>query len=529
MEQTMKDSPVVALVDLGSNSVRLMVVRIDPNKTHTVLTRFKQMVRLGEGAFTDKRLKERAIRRTIEAIHNIAEIRKGYNAVDLVACTTAAVRDAKNGAEFVKRTAKETGIRFAVISGLEEARLIQIGVASDLRFAENNTSLFIDIGGGSTELSVGRGAESLYLDSLKLGAVRVANAFPYVSGQNPIPLKLYDEIRLYVHNNSLRSIQKLRGIKLDTIVGSSGTIENLAEISAGGERIADSRKNDSHLHISLKALSDTAKKLCSVSLEDRKKIPGIQPQRADIIVAGAAVLQTIMEDLGMEELQVSQRGLLDGMLQDYLFRGKYAYLDKADSFREQSVLRLARSCGFNEIHSKWMGRLALELFDSAAELKLHQYGQAERELLYYSGLLHDIGIFLSFSKHHVHSRYIIKNAELLGFNREEIDVMSNAAYFHRKWSPKKSNIDSLHKIIDPKIQEIGKILGLFLRMSENLDRSQQQTVASATLARCGKDVELRLTLSGPSSTELYSIEKSRPSFKKIFGHDLRVVVNAAEC
>ena len=512
----MENSPVVALVDLGSNSVRLMVVRINPNKTHTVLTRFKQMVRLGEGAFTRKRLTEQAMRRTIDALHNISEIQKGYNAVDIVAYTTAAVRDAKNGGEFVERAARETGIRLAVVSGLEEARLIQLGVAGGLRFAENSTALFMDIGGGSTELSVGRGVECLYLDSLKLGSVRVANTFPDVSGPKPVPPKVYDALRLYVHNNSLRSIQKLRGMKLDMMVGSSGTIENLAEIST---------KTPGSLSLSFRALSDTAKKLCSVSLEDRKKIPGIQPQRADIIVAGAAVLQTIMEDLGMEELQVSQRGMLDGILQDYLLRGKYAYLDEAGSFREQSVLRLARSCGFNEAHSKSMARIALELFDSAATLKLHLYGQAERELLYYAGLLHDIGLFLSFNEHHRHSRYIIKNAELLGFNREEIDVMGNAAYFHRKWSPKNNAVDQYFNSLSPYERKLAQTLGLFLRMGENLDRSQQQTITSATLARHGKDVELRLTLLRPSPTEIYSIEKVRSAFKKILGRNLLVATS----
>jgi len=521
----MDDSPVVALVDLGSNSVRLMVVRINPNKTHTVLTRYKQMVRLGEGAFVKKRLAEQAMRRTIDALLNIAEIQKGYNAVDIAAYTTAAVRDAKNGSEFVERAAKETGVHFVVISGLEEARLIQVGVAADLRFEENSTALFIDIGGGSTELSVGRGVESLYLDSLKLGAVRIANVFPDVSGPKPISPKLYNDLRLYVRNNSLRSVQKLRGMKLDMMVGSSGTIENLAEISIGGEKSVDFRKGADGLSISLKALSETAQKLCSLSLEDRKKIPGIQPQRADIIVAGVAVLQTLMEDLGMEELQVSQKGLLDGMLQDYLLRGKHAYLDEAVSIREQSVLRLARSCGFDEVHSTWMAGLALELFDSACKLKLHPYGQAERKLLYYAGLLHDIGLFLSFNEHHVHSRYIIKNTELLGFNRDEIDVMGNAAYLHRKWSSKSIRVDPSFSALPLKEQKLAQMLGLFLRMGENLDRSQQQAVTSAALTRRGRGVELRLKFLRSSHTELYSIEKTRPIFKKILGRDLRVAVS----
>lgn len=428
----------IALVDLGSNSVRLMVVRINPSRSHTVLTQHKEMVRLGEGAFTAKRLTEAAMRRTIGALRNIAEICRGYDVEETMAYATAAVRDAKNGADFVERAECESGIRLAVISGLEEARLIHLGVSTGLINAMGDrTGFFIDIGGGSTEMIVGRGTHFLHLDSLKLGAVRVTNTFPETSGKNPVSQGQYDKIRSHIRNNSLRSVQKMSEYAPEIMVGSSGTIQSLTEIAYRNGKNGPRPKNGEAASLSLKALAEIAQKLCSVNTEDRKKVPGMNPQRADIIIGGAAILQTLMEEIGIGKISVSNRGLLDGMLQDYLTRGTWGYLDASGSVREQSVLQLARTCSIDETHARWMAGIACSLFDSAGKAGLHHYGPQERELLYYAALLHDVGLFLSFSNHHAHTRYIIANSELLGFSRDEIDIMALAAFFHRKRSSKK--------------------------------------------------------------------------------------------
>jgi exopolyphosphatase/guanosine-5'-triphosphate,3'-diphosphate pyrophosphatase len=353
----MTDSGVVGLLDLGSNSVRLLVCKINPNQSYTILTRHKQMVRLGEGAFATGILAEAAIARTIEALRNMADMCRGYDVADTVAYATAAVRGAKNGAEFVERAARESGIRFAVISGLEEARLIHLGVSAGIS-VPYRAGLFVDIGGGSTEVVVGSGPKRLMMDSLRLGAVRAANAFPQIAG-GPVSSDEYERVRAHVRNSSQRSIYAIRSLAPDIMVGSSGTIQNLAEIAARSGKTSASRGADGQSPaMKAAALSAVAKKLCSLSVDERRKIPGINPQRADIIIAGAAILQTLMEELDMEEITVSGRGLLEGMLQDYLTRGAYGYLDDSISTREQSVLQLARSCGFNERHARRVAALA---------------------------------------------------------------------------------------------------------------------------------------------------------------------------
>ncbi|MDR3278939.1 MAG: Ppx/GppA family phosphatase [Synergistaceae bacterium] len=522
------DAPTVGLVDLGSNSVRLLVFRINQNKSYTVLTRYKQMVRLGEGSFETKRLGEEAMTRTIEALRSMAEMCRGYNVQDIVARATAAVRDAGNSAEFKERAFCETRIRLEVISGMEEARLIHLGVSTGLS-VPYSSGMFVDIGGGSTEIIVGSGTTCLHLDSLKLGCVRVMNAFPETAGPGPVSPEVYEKIRTHVRNSSLRGVYRIRELAPDIMVGSSGTIQNLAEIASKIGKNQDSRTPEGEAPtMSRGALADVAKKLCALTLEERKRTPGINPQRADIIIAGAAILQTLMDELGMPEITVSSRGLLEGMLQDYLARGKFGYLDGSMSTREQSVLQLAGSCAFNERHTGWVERITAMLFDSAGEIGLHSYGDNERELLKYASWLHDIGLFLSFDDHHAHSRYMIKNSDLLGFNQREINVMANATYFHRKWSEKKNRSDEAYNSMSREDRNLARTLGAFLRLGEGLDRSQLQTVTSARFSRSGRKVRLNLVLSRPSPIEVYSTERAKSQFRKVFGTDYTVTAEYGE-
>jgi exopolyphosphatase/guanosine-5'-triphosphate,3'-diphosphate pyrophosphatase len=309
------------------------------------------------------------------------------------------------------------------------------------------------------------------------------------------------------------------------MVGSSGTIQNLAEIASRMSKNASTAgEGELPESLGIGAVGDLAKKLCSLTLSERKKLPGINPSRADIIVAGAAILHTIMDEIGAPSIRISARGLLEGMLQDYLERGRLGYLDNSMTTREQSVLQLARSCNFNETHSRHVARIACGLFDDSREIGLHGYGLRERELLGYAALLHDIGLFLSFDEHHRHSRYMIINSELLGFDQSEIALVANAAYFLRKWTEKKNRADETFNQLSRDDRKTALVLGLFLRMGEGLDRSQQQTVKSAQLDGTACGVILRLSLSRPSPMELYSIGKASSQFKKTFGREYTIVI-----
>lgn len=515
-------APAIAFIDLGSNSVRLMIVRFNRNRSHTVLIRFKQMVRLGEGAFISRKLSEEAMNRTIGALRNMAEICRGYEAEEIVALATAAVRDADNGREFVERARRESGIAFDVVSGLEEARVIFLGVREALPPSDAAT-VFIDIGGGSTEVTAEVPGREPHFDSMRMGCVRLTNTFPRLSTARRVSQEEYNEAQEYVRIHSIRSLQKVRAIlggRPVRAVGSSGTIQNLAEI----ERRApgDKRAETHHAKLALSDLGSLARKLCGMTLDERRQVPGINPQRADVIIGGAAILQTLMEELGAHEIIVSSRGLLDGMLRDYLERGRWGYLTPLSSAREESVLQLARSCHFDEKHSRWMSRIARSLFESSREAGLHSYGEAEMELLHYAALLHDIGLFLSFNNHNEHSRYLIENADLLGFHRSEIETIADVAALHRKGA---SNKRGNARRKDPGAEKTSATLGLFLRMAESLERSQQQTITDARILANGKKIILAVTAVRESPAEAHSICECRAAFKKRFGRTFELAMN----
>lgn len=508
---------VLGIFDLGSNSVRLMLVRVGPvNASCTVLNQVKHMVRLGEGVFLHGRLNEEAMQRTVHVLQGMAGMCSAYGVTDIVACATAAVRDADNAPAFLKRVREHTGLTFTVISGREEARLIYLGVASGLEYSEENR-LFIDIGGGSTELIVGDSQSYVNLDSLKLGCVRLTNLF-FEDNKGPVSAYTYAALQRYVRNDALHSFQRIAGFEIPEAVASSGTAQNLAEIAAALEQQDAARTGkpttaSKHV-LSYDGLRRAVKELCSRTLEERKSVPGINPNRADVIIAGAAILQTIMEEQGFESVTISNRNLQNGILVDYLMRTHPQKAGSRLSAREESVLQLARFCRFEEKHSRHIAKLALELFDSARAIGLHDAPPVSRELLYYAALLHDIGIFISFANHNAHSHYLIRNTELLGFTEREIELIAALAFFHRKRPSKKI---PLFLQLDEGIREEVRLLSLFLTLAERMDKSHRQIIRSARFGRTPDgELELCLRASEVCPIEIEEIGRSHKLIKKTF-------------
>jgi exopolyphosphatase/guanosine-5'-triphosphate,3'-diphosphate pyrophosphatase len=254
-------------------------------------------------------------------------------------------------------------------------------------------------------------------------------------------------------------------------------------------------------------------------LEERRKIPGINPERADIIIPGAAILDLFMKELSLDSITVTGRGLQDGLLVDYLSRMDAFPLLGELSPRQRSVLQLGRSCGINEVHARTVTSLVLELFDSAKGQKLHSLGDGERELLEYATFLHDIGSFISYTNHHAHSYYIIKNSELLGFDQKEITFIANIARFHRKKTPRKKNPEILE--LDSRERETLRILSTFIRLGESLDRSHTALIQHVRFSRTDKtSVYLEVVARGDCQLEIWGVEAEKKAFEKIFGKEL---------
>jgi len=505
-------------IDIGTNSIRLLLVRLNPNGSYTTITDQKEVVRLGEDEFVTHRLRLDAMQRAVLVCRKFAELARYHGAEEIETVATSATREAKNRDEFLKRLQHEAGLDVRVVSGMEEARLVYLGVSSGVHLAERK-ALFIDIGGGSTEIIIGDQRQYYYLNSLQLGAIRLTSLLLPDHG-GPVSSGKYRKLQFHIRQNAVYAIREAQKHQLDLGLGSSGTVENLAQIAARALVNGETRSDEVLRHADLKQV---VRLLRSLPLEERRNVPGINPYRADIIIAGAAILDTLMEDMQLSEIMVSKRGLRDGMFVDYLSRTEHSYLLEKMSVRRRSVLQLARASGFEEEHAEHIVRLALEIFDSAREERLHQLGDWERELLEYAALLHDIGGFLSYSNQHQHTYYIISNADLLGFDQREITIMAMAARFHRRKRPRRKKHPE-YRALSKRVRRIVRVLSLCLSLAESLDRSHAGLVEHVHLKAHDKQVTLHITCSGDCQLELWGVRSHQKRVAEAFKRKLELEV-----
>jgi exopolyphosphatase/guanosine-5'-triphosphate,3'-diphosphate pyrophosphatase len=501
----------VAFIDIGTNSIRLLLARFHPNSTHTILSVQKETVRLGEHEFPDDMLRPAAMERALQVCKQFSSMARANDADEIVAVATSATREARNKDEFIKMLRKQARLTVHTISGLEEARLIYLGVSNayDLK---GKSALFIDIGGGSTELIVGDQQNYKWLDSLKLGAIRLGSLLFAKNETKPIKPKQYRVVRQYVLNTAIRSLQKLNTQKFETAIGSSGTIENLANIAAHMDYGRPRRKEDV---LTLEQVNRVIKTLCALPLKERAKLPGVNARRADIIIPGAAILQTVMKEAGVNELQITDLGMQHGLLVDYMLKHGYMQRVEADSFRLENVKRFARKMQADMPHAEKVSQLSLSIFDSGKRAGFHKIDPRYRELLEYAAILHDIGIFLSYSSHEAHSYYLIRNAGLEGFDQEETQIMASLAFFHRKRYPQTKHTE--FEALDAESRKVIRQLAIILRLAESLDRSHVGVVTQAALRRRGEEALLEVSCSHNCDLELWGLNAHEKAFEKAFG------------
>lgn len=514
---------VIGFIDIGTNAVRLLVVRIKPNLSYSILRKEREVVRLGDEEFSDNSmLHPQAIRRTVIVCKRLAELSKSYGAKKIFVVATSAAREAKNQAQFISKLKREAGIEVNVISGREEARMIYLGVSSGAQIGDKK-AVFIDVGGGSTEVVIGNQHNFDYLESIEVGTLRMKCMFEKELGSGPVTNKVYDKMKLQAKNTMLHVLQMIKEVKPDLAFGSSGTIVNLAEISA----ISAGKKRNHELVIEYKNLRNVASRLRKLELKNRRNFPGINPDRADIIIGGAAIIEAFMEGTGIDKIIASERGLIYGMLFNYLSGDKKfpALLDMP--IRERSVLQLGRSSVINENHANHVVSLSMQLFDSAKKAGFHNFGAREKELLRYAAFLHDAGDSIAFRNHQMHSCYLIKNVEMLGFDESEINLMANIARYHGKKQPKRKEL--LAEKMDVATQRAVVVLSEILRLAENLDRCHKGVIKKVSLsAGSVKGAVLHIEAAGESELELWSARSNARAFEKVFGKTLSVRTDKEE-
>ncbi len=513
----LKHEKHLAAIDIGTNSFHLIVAKVNEDGSFDIIDREKEVIRLGEGSSGDiKKIKPDAMQRAENALKRFKGIADSHNA-DIRAVATSAVRESTNKEEFMKM-ADNLNVEVEVVSGIEEARLIYLGMLKAAPVFDKRV-LCVDIGGGSTEFLLGEKGQVLYANSLKLGAVRLTQMF---FPDYQIKKSLIKVCKNWVEGTIYPVAREIKKLGFEECIGSSGTI-----LSAGN--MAVTRREETSLtgsilnnaFISKDEVNKIAEEILKTkSLEDRKNIKGLDEKRADIIPAGVIILQTIFEQFEIEEIRLSDYALREGIIIDSL--QKLDYEVKNSHFidiRHQSVNQLASSCNYDHEHCRHVGRLALQLFD---ELKpVHQLEEKTKEYLEAAAVLHDIGYHISHSKHHKHSNYIIRNSELMGFNENEINVIANVARYHRKSHPKKSHDEYWR--MNEKQKELIRKLSAILRIADAFDRTHYKMIKNIKANVTNGTVELDLNLqNGNPEIELWNFERRKGLFEDVFEKKIKL-------
>jgi exopolyphosphatase/guanosine-5'-triphosphate,3'-diphosphate pyrophosphatase len=519
--QNAQQDRILAAIDIGTNSIHMVVVQIKPAlPAFTIIAKEKDTVRLGD-CDPKTGLTTAAIKRAIATLQRCQELAKSFNAEQIVAVATSAVREAPNGRDFIQQVYEELGLFVNLISGQEEARRIYLGVLSGMEF-NNQPHIIIDIGGGSTELILGDSHEPRFLSSTRVGAVRLTAEFVK---NDPISPSEFQYLQAYIRGMLEREVQELLtnlnpGEK-PRLVGTSGTIETLATLHAR-EKLGTLPNPLNGYQLSRKDIKEMLKRLASLSCIERNTLPGMSDKRSEIIIAGALILSEAMTLLGVEYLTIGERALREGVIVDWMLSHKLIEdrLRYQGEVRERSVRKIAQKYQVDLKNGDRIANFALSIFNQTRG-HLHNWGTEERELLWAAAILHKSGLFISHSSHHKHSYYLIRHGELLGFAEAEIEIIANLARYHRRSAPKKkhesySNLPSkLHRTLVNQLSAI-------LRLAVALDRRQ---IGAIERVDCeyyfhSQQLHIHLVPSDPDNDcalELWSLDYEKAVFEAEYG------------
>ncbi len=498
----------LAAIDIGTNSLHMIVVRVRPDLSFEIIDREKVMVRLGAGGLDGRSLTAEAMAAALQTLGTFKRLAVSHGVDEILAVATSATREAENGGAFLARIERDVGIHPLVITGAEEARLIHQAAVYGVDVGSGR-AVVIDVGGGSVEITLGTGTSIQLAKSFKLGVIRLTQRFVRTD-----PLSERDGRRLVKHIESEidRHCEQIAAIGFDRVIGTSGTILSLGALAATAARGTPPRELR-NLRISAKQFRRLRKQVVDLNLEGRLLIPGMDPRRADLVVSGAVLMDTILRRLGAEELTLCDLALREGLVLDYVRRNKrqIAQVDRIPDVRRRSTIELAERCNYYAAHAQQVARLALALFDQTRAV--HQLTDRQREWLEYAALMHDLGVHISYPRHHRHSYYLIKNGDLRGFDPDEIEVIALVARYHRRGTPKRSHEE--YAGLSRPLRQAVRTLASMLRVAESLDRSHAQVISALEVHDRGDDVVVRLRTSGDAELEIWATNRHLKPLEQI--------------
>jgi len=507
----------IAAIDIGTNSLHMIVVRVRPDLSFEVIDREKEMVRLGAGGLDGRALTPEAMHAALQVLSKFRRLADSHRVDEIIAVATSATREAENGSEFLQAIVEKTGIRAQVISGTEEARLIHQAAVYGVGL-DGDVAIVIDIGGGSVEITRGSGPSMEAGRSFKLGVIRLTERFVK---SDPLAPRDERKLRRYIDAETGKYVSQLARAGFDRVIGTSGTIQSLGAVALA-ER-GSSSNTLRNRRIPAKQLRRSQKLLVARDIQERLRVPGLEPRRADLAVAGSILLDALLRRLGAADITLCDLSLREGLILDYIgrHRKQIAQANRYPDVRRRSVFELAERCNYWPEHAQQVARLAVTLFDQTRIV--HGLTDREREWLEYAALLHDIGVHISYERHHKHSYYLIKNGDLRGFDPEEIEVIGLVARYHRQATPKHTHEE--YAEFRRKRRRTIRTLAAILRLAESLDRSHSQPVSGLELHDRGDDGLLQLRTSGDAELELWAATRHAAAFERLIGKPLRVEVS----
>jgi len=502
----------LAAIDIGSNSIRCIVVEVDKHGTFRVLDDEKETVRLGEGIAKNNAISEDAWKRAMTALSRMKLIIDGCGVMGIETAATSAVRRASNGEAFVRAVADNIGLEINVISGEEEAELAALSAQNNID-TEGRSYALVDIGGGSAEVvtSLGNHIDKIY--SLELGTVVLTEKFLSCD-----PIKREDFLKLRKHiRKTLKEFLTADEIPLQCLIGSGGTMNAIAAmVMAQQKKEYDSVHGFETYHTQVVHLLAS---LLGKDLKDRKKIPGLQPERADIIVAGVTVVEELMKHLKTNLLKVNERGIREGLILKGLKKRNLLPAESQPRNWRDSILEYARSCYHNDNHPLHVMNLALEIFDTlSSEFKL---GKKERQILEAAALLHDVGYSIRYSDHHKHTYHLVRHSELFGFTPREREIIAQVGRYHRKSLPRKKH--DYFAGLASRDRLLVKRLGGIVRLADGLDRRRLGMVTALGCTLFQSTFRINLIGESDLSVELFGGRSNGDLFETAFGRKLVLV------
>lgn len=499
--------PRYAAVDIGSNSIRMLAAETVPGAPPRILAADRQVTRLGESVFRTGAISDEAMSLACAVLTRMAETYKRLDVVGVRAVATAAVRDTRNQQAFVERASRCLGTPVEIIPGREEARLIHLGVQS--RWPQpGKRVLIVDIGGGSAEIVASDDGRLRDAVSKQLGAVRLRGLF---LESDPPEARQLHRMREYIAERIAGTPQHFGVHSWDRAIATSATA---AAVICAVNRIPRPRRDEADRHrASTAQVRKLNEKLSALPLAERRKVTGIGPSRAEIIVAGAAVLLSVLEAFGLPSVYYSAAGVRDGIVADLAARGVGRELSELSREQRKEVEGMARKYGVALPHARKVAELAHRLFEGLHPL--HGLSPGYGKVLQAAAFLHDVGHFVNDTSHHKHSYYLVANSDFSGFTARERELIANLCRYHRKAMPSAahSNLQGLA----PDEKRAVLLLAPILRLADSLDRAHEQRIRGVDCQVRNGQVFVRLASPEDIDLEQWAAERAGETFRQVYG------------